>query len=149
MDSFPVVVFTKKTDFFIYAGRKCKSGSAVGTDFQISVSQWHSKTDCQGAQVKSELVLCWVSLESFYGQGKEKKENKYLYSSWSLQLWKWLVIIKSGMQRVLTEKNSNDNFWHCLCLLSSLIPLSALWGSFGLIYLCNSQIFVSWHQTYS
>lgn len=73
MDSFPFVVFTKKIVFFIYAGRKCKSGSAVEIDFQISVvSQWYSKIACQCMQAKSELVLSWVSLGSFYGQGKKK-----------------------------------------------------------------------------
>lgn len=77
MDSFPVVIFTKKLFSFIYAGRKCKSGSAVGTDFQISVvSRWHSKIACQGTQAKSELVLSWVNLGSFYGQGKKKKKKR-------------------------------------------------------------------------
>lgn len=77
MDSFPVVVLTKKRFFFIDAGRKLKSGSAVGTDFQISVvSQWHSKIACQGTQAKPELALSWVSLGSFYGQGKKKKKRE-------------------------------------------------------------------------
>lgn len=52
-----------------------KVGQLWGQTSKSVVSQWHSKAACQGAQVKSELVLSWVSLESFYGQGKEKKKR--------------------------------------------------------------------------